>query len=154
MGANLMGANLAEANLRGVNLMGVNLMGANIAGANLHNANLENTNLCGVAEKMGIPLDPQLPEKILHQITTHPETWNQEDWHNACGTKHCIAGWTIALSGKLGTYLERNLTTPVAATLLLWRDGYPLPSFHPYASKDECLARLQAMAEGAHACQS
>ena len=36
--------------------------------------------------------------KVLQQIESHPETWEQTRWH--CGTKHCLAGWAQILSGK------------------------------------------------------
>lgn len=35
---------------------------------------------------------------VLDQITAHPETWNQTQWH--CGTTHCFAGWAQVLSGQ------------------------------------------------------
>lgn len=38
---------------------------------------------------------------IREQITTHPETHDQDSWGNktaGCGTTHCIAGWAGALS--------------------------------------------------------
>ena len=37
-------------------------------------------------------------QKVLDQITAHPETWDQTDWH--CGTTHCFAGWAQLLSGQ------------------------------------------------------
>ena len=41
-------------------------------------------------------------KKIIDQIKSHPETWNQEKWHSECGTKHCIAGWAQIHAGKSG----------------------------------------------------
>ena len=36
-------------------------------------------------------------QQVLDQITAHPETWDQTQWH--CGTTHCFAGWAQLLSG-------------------------------------------------------
>lgn len=57
-------------------------------------------------------------QKVLDQITQHPETWDQYTWH--CGTTHCFAGWAQILSGQPACettvrrdariYLDLNLT--------------------------------------------
>jgi len=111
----------------------------------LERANLRGANLEGVRALLGIPDDPTLPARILAQITTSPETWDQTQWHNPCGTKHCIAGWACVLSGPLGHYLDINLGTETAATLLLWQPGVALPSFAADATEEETLGRLRAM---------
>lgn len=38
-----------------------------------------------------------LLRKVLQQIETHPETWDQRTWR--CGTAMCFAGWTAQLAG-------------------------------------------------------
>jgi len=40
----------------------------------------------------------ELAKKVLAQIESHPETWDQGQWH--CGTAHCFAGWVQILSGQ------------------------------------------------------
>lgn len=43
----------------------------------------------------------ELAQKILDQITEHPETHDQDTWVNSsgeCGTTYCIAGWAVALN--------------------------------------------------------
>ena len=145
-GANLEGADLRDANLGGANLRDANLRDANLGGANLRGANLLGANLEGVAESLGILYDPTLPQRILDAIAEHPESWDQGIWHNACGTKHCIAGFSTFLSGPLGSYMDRSFGTATAATLLLWRPGCVLPSFAAYATEDETLGRLRIMA--------
>jgi hypothetical protein len=40
------------------------------------------------------------------------------DWHNDCGTAHCLAGWAVTLHPD-GQRLEKLLSTPTAATLLI-----------------------------------
>lgn len=39
-------------------------------------------------------------QRVLDQITNHPETWDQTDWHSPCETKHCVAGWAQIMSGQ------------------------------------------------------
>lgn len=41
----------------------------------------------------------KLYKRILTQIKTHPETWDQTWWHGECGTTHCFAGWAEAFAG-------------------------------------------------------
>lgn len=41
----------------------------------------------------------ELFNKIADQIEAHPESHDQLDWGNSCGTEHCIAGWAAHLSG-------------------------------------------------------
>jgi hypothetical protein len=35
---------------------------------------------------------------VVDQITKHPETWDQTQWH--CGTSHCVAGWAQIMGGR------------------------------------------------------
>ena len=133
--------------LIGAHLEGANLRAANLWWADLEEANLEGANLEGALERLGIPDNPSLPSQILAQITAHPESWDQRRWHAACGTKHCIAGWACVLSGPLGHYLDVNLGTQTAATLLLWQPGCQLPSFMADAREDETIGRLRIMVE-------
>jgi uncharacterized protein YjbI with pentapeptide repeats len=144
--ANLRSANLRSANLSGANLSGADLRSANLSGADIRSADLRSANLSGVREVMGVSYDPTLPARIVAQIEANPETWQQDTWHSACGTRHCIAGFATHLSGDLGKFLETNMGTATAATLLLWREGVELPSFAGAASEDETLGRLRAMA--------
>jgi uncharacterized protein YjbI with pentapeptide repeats len=144
-GANLSGANLYGADLSGANLSGANLSGANLYGANLSGANLSGANLEGVREALGIEFDATLPARIVAQIEAHPETHDQSTWHSLCGTRHCIAGFATHLSGALGKFLDRQLGTSTAATLLLWRKGSEMPSFAADATDAETIGRLRAM---------
>jgi hypothetical protein len=45
-------------------------------------------------------LNIDLAEKVLAQITEHPELHDQQYYgmRRDCGTTHCVAGWAIALS--------------------------------------------------------
>ena len=40
-------------------------------------------------------------QRVLDQITDCPETWDQTNWHNECGTVHCFAGWAQIMSGNV-----------------------------------------------------
>jgi uncharacterized protein YjbI with pentapeptide repeats len=164
--ANLAGADLARANLTGANLTGADLARANLTranlacayltGADLTRADLTGAYLAGadlarakgisydkLREQLGIEFDPELPRKIVAQVEAHPETWDQGTWHSTCGTKHCIAGWAVQLTPQ-GRYIEKQLGTANAATLLLWRDGVEMPSFEPRATSEETIGRLKA----------
>lgn len=47
----------------------------------------------------------ELAQRILDQITAHPETHDQGAWRSengACGTTYCIAGWAVALNVEPG----------------------------------------------------
>lgn len=60
--------------------------------------------------------------RVREQITTHPETHNQNQWarRGSCGTTHCIGGWAVAFSrssdmewyslGDLNSDLEACIT--------------------------------------------
>ncbi len=140
-------ADLCHANLRHANLRHADLCGADLCGADLYGADLRDANLSGVLSSIGIAPDIMLPSRILAQITAHPETWDQRVWHSACDTQHCIAGWACHLSGPLGRYLDVNLGTATAATLLLWHANLVPPSFEVDATEDQTLGRLRAMVE-------
>ena len=149
--AYLSGADLRSADLRNADLSGANLSGAYLSGAYLRSADLRNADLNCLAAALGIEVDPTLPARIVAQIAAHPETHDQTTWHSACGTKHCVAGFATHLSGALGRYLDRQLGTATAATLLLWRPGCVMPSFAASATDEETIGRLKTMAAQAEA---
>lgn len=47
--------------------------------------------------------DFELMDRVLDQITNHPQRWDQATWRrptgNECGTAMCFAGWVADLSG-------------------------------------------------------
>lgn len=55
-----------------------------------------------------------LYERVLNQIKTHPETWNQIYYHRFCGTAHCFGGWAEILSGNVQS--REDLNTKLVAT--------------------------------------
>ena len=47
-------------------------------------------------------MDPVLGRKVLDHVTAHREQFDMRDWgYNdpECGTKACLAGWTLLLNG-------------------------------------------------------
>jgi len=114
--ANLSGADLRYTNLRGADLTRADLRGADLRGADLRGADLR------VADIPRAPI-PGLAAAVLQQITEHPETWVQAEWH--CDTGHCCAGWAVVLAGEVGNAAEQRLGTPAAARLLLGGEGHP-----------------------------
>lgn len=47
-----------------------------------------------------MPRNIELAERVLKQVTEHPETHEQSEWgrKTPCGTTACLAGWTILLA--------------------------------------------------------
>ena len=73
---------------------------------------------------------------------------NWHNWHNACRTTHCAAGWIVTLAGAAGAALELRCGTPAAARLILLKScpaDWPLPNF--YASNEAAAAFISHMAE-------
>lgn len=46
-------------------------------------------------------INVHLLRKVLEHITEHPNEWDQDNWgvKTACGTAHCVAGHTVAMTG-------------------------------------------------------
>ena len=127
--------------LRGANLARANLERANLEGAHLADANLEGAKF---ARPANAPPAAELRRLVADQLSTHPELHDQVEWGEGeadphCGTPCCVAGWACHLGGGSG-----NLSVPTAATLLLWEDGKPMPSFAPTAEREEILSALRA----------
>lgn len=126
--ANLQYANMRDAKLEGVYLRGAKLYGADLRGADLHRADLWYEDLRGAKGIKYIPLAPipGLAALVLEQITEHPETWVQDQWH--CETGHCCAGWAVVLAGEVGRAAENRLGTAMAAKMLLGGENHPFRS--------------------------
>ena len=143
-GANLTEANLTEANLTGVDLTDASLSYANLTGVDLTNARLSHADLTGAKfdRPAGAPPARELRRMVADHIERHPDLFDQEDWGDgeadpSCRTPCCVAGWTCHFGGGRG-----NLTVSTAATLLLWVDGLPMPSFLAGESCEDILAAL------------
>ena len=150
-GANLRGANLSDTDLSGANLSDANLSYANLHGANLHGANLRGANLSDAnlhgANLHGAPKIESIHQAI-YAAASAPDALDMDQWHNACGTAHCRAGWAVVLAGEAGKALEAKIGTPAAATLIYLASDPELdrfPSF--YCSNAEALADMKARAE-------
>lgn len=119
------------------------LSGAYLSCAKLHGVNLSGADLSGAA---GLPQDESdrvlLRRAVHEQISIHPETHDQSNWHSSCGTTHCVAGWAVVKSGALGRYLEQQLGIQTAAHLLL--GGKTRPSFDGDAKREDILRDLLA----------
>lgn len=47
-------------------------------------------------------LNVPLLSQVLTHITEHPDQWDQSNWgvqFNGCHTAHCVAGWSVSMSG-------------------------------------------------------
>ncbi|HLT18669.1 MAG TPA: pentapeptide repeat-containing protein, partial [Thermomicrobiales bacterium] len=137
--------------LRDADLTGADLTGAVLTGADLTGAVLTGADVASIRVSLRIEVDPTLPARVLAQIEAHPETHDQGAWHSSCGTRHCVAGFFTHLSGPLGRYMDRQLGTATAATLLAWRPDCEMPSFSPAATSEEIIGALRKMVECAEA---
>ena len=140
--ANLQEADLREADLQWANLREADLQGADFRGALLQHADLAGADprgAIGIGEFPGTPV-PGLAARVLEQITGHPESLGMDYWHSDCGTKHCFAGWAVALAGEAGEAAEGRLGTASAARLLL---GGSEPPFD-YDEGDRVIPWLEA----------
>ena len=136
---------LEKAVKSGVNLRGARLSGADLTGADLTGADLTDANLTGASLPEGVPVVPDLINRLVEAIGPSGEHLDMKSWHHECGTTHCLAGWTIVLSGEAGKTLEPRFGTNAAAALI-WSasTGKPVPNW--YASNEDALANLRALA--------
>jgi uncharacterized protein YjbI with pentapeptide repeats len=142
-GADLRGADLSSADLRGADLRGADLSSADLSSADLRGADLSGADLSG-AYLRGAKLDYQIQdgllEKIARLVLDDNDNLNMDDWHNSCGTIHCIAGWAVTLSPN-GTELEDKNNTEVAGLLLLGEEAHR----HFYDSNKDALDWLSSL---------
>ena len=139
---NLRGADLSGADLRGADLSRANLRGADLRGAVLSGASLSGADLTGATLPEGVPAVPDLVVRLVEAVGPSGEHLNMRTWHHPCGTAHCLAGWTVTLSGEAGAALESRFDTNAAAALI-WSAStdQPVPSW--FASNEDALADLK-----------
>jgi hypothetical protein len=150
-GAVLRGAVLSCADLRDADLSGAVLSGADLRGAVLSGAFLSGADLID-ADLSGAVLRDAPKIKNIHQAVyaaaSSPGALDMGQWHNACGTAHCRAGWVVTLAGDEGKALERRIGTPAAATLIYLASDPTIERFpNFYTDNDTALADMKAMAE-------
>ena len=146
----LRGAILYGAILRGAILRGANLYGANLRGANLYGANLSGAKLRGaiLSDAKGLPIAAdhlQRLRAVASEVLSNPQNLHMTNWHNECGTTHCLAGWAIHQAGPLGEVLEKLHGPHMAGLLLLGVDA----AEHFYDKKDDAIEWLQSVAQEA-----
>ncbi|MGN6106664.1 MAG: pentapeptide repeat-containing protein [Kofleriaceae bacterium] len=169
-GANLAGAYLARANLEDAYLAGANLAGAYLAGAYNVPSGATTADPPEPYRRLTTPaelveararraaryreLHPEVPvvehldRRILDLITTGDGTLEMSAWHGAdgaCGTTHCLAGWSINLAGPAGIELERKHGAQRAGSMIYRASTGRVPHF--FASNERALADLRRRAE-------
>ncbi len=164
-GANLSGANLRDANLSYANLSRANLYGCNLRKAILSDANLRDANLrdadlrdadlrdanlygANLSGAKGLPIAAdhlQRLRAVASEVLSNPQNLHMTNWHNDCGTAHCLAGWAIHQAGTLGEVLEKLHGPHIAGLLLLGVDA----AEHFYDSNEEAIEWLQSVAQEA-----
>lgn len=103
-------------------------------------------------------------KQVLHEITEHPDKWDQTSWHRKrlfglCGSSHCFAGWAQLLSGRkahdasAATHARLWLElTPVEA-LYLFDVNRTMEDFYTFLEADMAkdsvtVEELEAMVNG------
>lgn len=90
-------------------------------------------------------LNRELLEKVMTQITDHPEDWDQMAYWRGCGTPSCVAGWAEHFSGLTAYKAQERYGThhSAGATLLgiSYREAYVFFDDH------NTLPMLQLMAK-------
>jgi hypothetical protein len=164
--AYLAGADLAGANLAGADLAGANLAGANLAGAIAVPSSTEKADppepyvrattpeqqrarAAARAERYRkrnpeVPVVEQLDAKILAVIEAKPESFEMGQWHSACGTSHCRAGWAITLAGEQGKKLEEEHGPHLAGRMIYLASTGRSPHF--FATNERALEDIRACA--------
>lgn len=88
-----------------------------------------------------IPCVPNLDAKILAAIDSGQGILDMGEWHGACGTAHCVAGFAVAFAGEAGRALERRLDVEFAGALIYWRSMGYIPDF--FTSNGIALANMR-----------
>ncbi len=161
VGANLVGATLVDAWLLKADMRDADLRGANLHMANLRGADLSGANLCGANIHMALMgsavldrakfdedlrVDVSDLDRLISEAVGDGSTLEMDDWHTACGTRHCRAGWAVVLAGEAGEDLEKKVGTSAAGALIYHFSTGRVPDFH--ASNDDAMADIRRCAEG------
>ena len=64
------------------------------------------------------PVVPDIHGAVACAIGDLGQYLHMENWHGACGTVHCRAGWVVTLAGEEGAELEAIADTPTAAAII------------------------------------
>ena len=70
------------------------------------------------------PVIPRIHAAVLEAATVPPEALDMSEWHAACGTTHCRAGWVVTLAGERGKALE-SLTSTLHAAMMIYHASCP-----------------------------
>ena len=84
--------------------------------------------------------------RAVYEAASQPKALDMNHWHT-CATTHCRAGWVVTLAGEQGKALE-TVTSTLHAAMKIYRASDPtwrMSNF--FASNDEALADMQALAE-------
>ena len=121
--------------------LGLALKAAFKSGAGLTGTVLRGADLTGVPKIENI-------HQTVFAAASAPDAFDMRDWHNACGTSHCRAGWVVTLAGGAGIALEDKIGTPAAAALIYFASDQTLehvPDF--YCDNERALADMKRLAE-------
>jgi hypothetical protein len=100
----------------------------------------------------------EMLQRVLAQITEHPETHNQNTWESRCGTTRCVAGWAIYFASVDAGVPAQGVTLSVrvrgvfgpgdgsfqhAARTILRLDWETSEELFHYATDDETVVLIQ-----------
>jgi hypothetical protein len=137
-GADLRGVNFTNADLKEADFTKANLTGADLTGADLCFANLSEANLTDVKGVKFPKRDPNLLSTVASTVLADPQKLIMDNWHNSCGTSHCIAGWAIVLANC--RHLETEMVDAFAlASYLLGSEA----TSHFYNTRSDALEWIQ-----------
>lgn len=90
-----------------------------------------------------------LAKKVLHQITSEPETFSMASFFGRCGTTACIAGWALILSGEFERnergYLDYEGYTGIHGARLLGLPTEEAGTLFYLPNKKDAIARLREL---------
>jgi carbonic anhydrase/acetyltransferase-like protein (isoleucine patch superfamily) len=95
---------------------------------------------------LDVPVLEKIHQRVAAAVGDGGCNLNMGSWH--CGTKHCRAGWVIALAGEPGADLEEKIGPPAAARLIYRLSDPSIENTPDFFCGDEAaLADIKACAE-------
>lgn len=103
-------------------------------------------NLSSYDNKPIMPLEFRkcMMDMVADRVLSDPTSLNMRVWHDSCGTAHCVAGWAITLSGKIGETLEKKYSSKYAGLSLL---GFG-PATHFFSDRQSVLEWMKRRKSG------
>lgn len=89
------------------------------------------------------PVVPDIHQAVAYEIGPRGQYLDMSEWHAPCGTRHCRAGWVVALAGAVGDAegkaaiaLEAEHGTALAAAAIYFASDPALEAVPDFYSSD------------------